>query len=45
MRIESGDFGYCFKCGEPISLKRLDANPTTTRCMNCMEPQVGGPGS
>lgn len=37
MRIESGDFGYCFKCDEAISRKRLDADPTITRCLECME--------
>lgn len=36
-RIDSGDFGYCFRCGEAISAKRLDADPTITRCMDCME--------
>lgn len=29
-RIETGDYGYCQESGEPISLKRLDARPTTT---------------
>lgn len=37
LRIESGDFGYCFKCGEEIACRRLDADPTITRCIDCME--------
>jgi len=36
-RIESGEFGECFVCGEDISLKRLEFDPTQTRCMGCME--------
>lgn len=29
-RIETGDYGYCEKSGEPISLKRLEARPIAT---------------
>lgn len=36
-RIESGDFGYCFACGEQIDARRLDTDPTITRCAACME--------
>ena len=36
-RIEAGEFGECFVCGEDISLKRLQFDPTQTRCMDCME--------
>ncbi len=36
-RIESGDFGYCFVCGEEIGLERLRFDPTTTRCIGCKE--------
>ena len=34
-RLESGDFGYCVECGDEISRKRLDIDPTTTRCIDC----------
>ena len=34
-RIESGDFGYCLKCDELISLARLEVNPAATLCINC----------
>lgn len=36
-RMESGDFGYCFACGEDIGLDRLRFDPTTTRCIGCKE--------
>ena len=34
-RIESGDFGYCPRCGEPIARKRLQLDPTATLCIAC----------
>lgn len=36
-RIASEDFGYCFKCDEEIDPRRLEANPTLTRCIKCAE--------
>ncbi len=36
-RIESGDFGYCFLCGDEIDRRRLKADPTLTRCPDCAE--------
>ncbi|TCP61971.1 TraR/DksA family transcriptional regulator [Rhodovulum bhavnagarense] len=36
-RIENGDYGYCQETGEPISLKRLDARPTTTLSLEAQE--------
>ncbi|WP_346837389.1 TraR/DksA C4-type zinc finger protein [Microbulbifer sp. SAOS-129_SWC] len=36
-RIDSGDFGYCFVCDEEIEAPRLQAEPTITRCINCVE--------
>ena len=35
-RMASGDFGYCFVCGEAIDVRRLEANPTNTRCVGCV---------
>lgn len=35
--IESGDYGYCNECGEEIGLKRLEARPTATMCVDCKE--------
>jgi DnaK suppressor protein len=34
-RIESGEFGYCFACGEPIDPRRLQVDPGATRCIDC----------
>lgn len=36
-RIDSGDFGDCYICGEPIALARLQLNPLLTRCLHCAE--------
>lgn len=38
-RIEDGSFGTCEECGEPISVKRLEARPETTLCIRCKEDQ------
>ena len=35
-RIETGDFGYCFVCGEDIGEERLRVDPTVTRCIDCV---------
>ena len=36
-RIDQGEFGYCEKTGEPISLKRLDARPIATMTLEAQE--------
>jgi DnaK suppressor protein len=36
-RIESEDYGFCDKCGIEIGLKRLEARPTATLCIDCKE--------
>jgi len=33
--IEAGDYGYCESCGVEIGLKRLEARPTATLCIDC----------
>jgi DnaK suppressor protein len=38
-RIEDGTFGECDDCGEDIELRRLEARPTATLCVNCKEEQ------
>lgn len=35
-RINSGEYGYCFICGEEIDARRLSVDPTHTRCMKCV---------
>lgn len=34
-RIESGDYGYCFKCDELISIARLEVDPSVSLCISC----------
>lgn len=34
-RIEEDDYGYCESCGVEIGLKRLEARPTATMCIDC----------
>jgi DnaK suppressor protein len=38
-RIDSGVFGVCESCGEQISMKRLEARPVTTLCIECKTRQ------
>jgi len=33
--IESGDYGYCETCGIEIGIRRLEARPTATLCIDC----------
>jgi phage/conjugal plasmid C-4 type zinc finger TraR family protein len=34
-RVEAGDYLYCDTCGEAIPPARLQALPTTSRCVDC----------
>ena len=34
-KIDSGEYGYCDSCGIEIGLKRLEARPTATLCIDC----------
>lgn len=34
-RLESGDYGYCVSCDEPIAEKRLALDPATATCIRC----------
>lgn len=33
--ITAGDYGYCEECGTEIGLRRLEARPTATLCIDC----------
>ena len=33
--ISNGEYGYCQTCGIEIGLKRLEARPTATQCIDC----------
>lgn len=45
--IESNDYGFCDNCGSEIGIKRLEARPTATKCIDCKtfeeikEKQIG----
>ncbi|MEI2698520.1 MAG: TraR/DksA C4-type zinc finger protein [Microthrixaceae bacterium] len=34
-RLESGDYGTCTSCGDPIAPDRLEALPSTAFCLSC----------
>jgi DnaK suppressor protein len=34
-RIDQEDYGYCDTCGVEIGLRRLEARPTATQCVDC----------
>ena len=34
-RIEQDDYGFCDACGVDIGIKRLEARPTATLCIDC----------
>src|SRR5262245_52039153 len=36
-RLEQGDYGNCYDCGEEIAEKRLRALPFAVRCKDCEE--------
>ena len=38
-RIADGEFGECEACGGEISVKRLQARPVTTLCIECKTAQ------
>lgn len=40
-RMESGGFGVCTDCGNPISAERLDAIPQASTCGACGAGQNG----
>lgn len=47
-RLHEGDYGYCEECGIEIGIRRLEARPTATLCIDCKtlaemrERQSGG---
>ncbi len=34
-KIDANEYGYCESCGVEIGLKRLEARPTATLCIDC----------
>jgi DnaK suppressor protein len=41
-RIETGGFGECVNCGEPVQEKRLEAVPWARYCLKCQDLQERG---
>lgn len=35
LRILENDYGYCDSCGAEIGLRRLEARPTASECIDC----------
>lgn len=33
--IDTGDYGFCDNCGVEIGIRRLEARPTATLCVDC----------
>lgn len=38
-KIDNGTYGICEACGEEINIKRLEARPVTTMCIECKTEQ------
>ncbi len=38
-RIDDGSYGVCEICGNSIGIKRLEARPVTTLCIDCKTTQ------
>ena len=36
-RMDTGEYGYCHKCGNEIVVARLGFDPASTRCIGCMD--------
>ena len=39
LRIEEGEYGRCTMCEEDIGIKRLQARPVATLCIDCKSQQ------
>ncbi|HEX5468147.1 MAG TPA: TraR/DksA C4-type zinc finger protein [Gaiellaceae bacterium] len=42
VRLESGTFGTCGRCGKPIADERLEAIPYVNRCIDCKRLEERG---
>ncbi|MBF0559359.1 MAG: RNA polymerase-binding protein DksA [Nitrospirae bacterium] len=38
-KIDNGTYGICEACGEEINIRRLEARPVTTMCIECKTEQ------
>jgi DnaK suppressor protein len=35
MNLDNDEYGYCEACGVEIGIRRLEARPTATQCIDC----------
>ncbi|HFD79551.1 MAG TPA: RNA polymerase-binding protein DksA [Gammaproteobacteria bacterium] len=35
MHLDNDEYGYCETCGVEIGIRRLEARPTATQCIDC----------
>jgi len=40
-RCDDGSYGFCMDCDEAIDPRRLNLDPTATRCIRCAEAHDG----
>lgn len=40
--LDSGDYGYCQECDEPVGYARLTVKPEASFCLKCQEKQDQG---
>lgn len=36
-KLEEGEYGYCEECGKPIPFKRLQIQPESDFCVECLQ--------
>jgi DnaK suppressor protein len=41
-RVDSGDYGDCLECDEPIAVQRLELDPAATLCIHCASRKEQG---
>ena len=34
-RLDNDEYGYCESCGVEVGIRRLEARPTATECIDC----------
>lgn len=42
--VQTGDYGFCRRCDEPIGYPRLRARPESRLCVRCQEHREAGQG-
>jgi RNA polymerase-binding transcription factor len=42
VKMETGAYGACERCGQPIAVERLEAIPWATLCIACKQKGIAG---